>query len=211
MTTWNIYLAGEVHTSWRDIIRGEIVAAGLEVRVFCPVTDHASSDNCGVQILGEESDEFWKDHKGAGLNSIPHAHADRAQRHRRRPLRRQVQAVERSFRRWLRRCTRQAADRDARSRTQPRAEGDRSRRSCRRADAGAGRRDPALRDRRSPQLRSTASPLSANPAAWPRPGPSESCRRVRQCPAVGRGWRAHAPARSGLPSLDPRRAVRARS
>jgi YtoQ family protein len=70
MTTWNIYLAGEVHTSWRDIIRGEIVAAGLEVRVFCPVTDHASSDNCGVQILGEESDEFWKDHKGAGLNSI---------------------------------------------------------------------------------------------------------------------------------------------
>ena len=35
-----------------------------------PVTDHGASDDVGVAILGEESDGFWKDHKGAGVNAI---------------------------------------------------------------------------------------------------------------------------------------------
>ena len=35
-----------------------------------PVTDHAASDDCGVAILGEESDKFWHDHKGAKINAI---------------------------------------------------------------------------------------------------------------------------------------------
>jgi YtoQ family protein len=35
-----------------------------------PVTDHASSDDCGVAILGGEDKPFWKDHKGAKLNAI---------------------------------------------------------------------------------------------------------------------------------------------
>ncbi len=34
------------------------------------VTDHASSDDCGDQILGAESDSFWKDHKASKINSI---------------------------------------------------------------------------------------------------------------------------------------------
>ena len=35
-----------------------------------PVTDHASSDACGVEVLGDEPAAFWKDHKGAKLNAI---------------------------------------------------------------------------------------------------------------------------------------------
>ena len=35
-----------------------------------PVTDHAASDNCGVDILGNEDSAFWKDHKGAKVNAI---------------------------------------------------------------------------------------------------------------------------------------------
>ena len=35
-----------------------------------PVTDHESSDNCGVEILGPEEKNFWKDRKGANINSI---------------------------------------------------------------------------------------------------------------------------------------------
>jgi len=35
-----------------------------------PVTDHAASDDCGVQIMGAEPDKFWHDHKGAKLNAI---------------------------------------------------------------------------------------------------------------------------------------------
>ena len=34
------------------------------------VTNHDASDDCGVEILGQEVDEFWKDHKGAQVNAI---------------------------------------------------------------------------------------------------------------------------------------------
>ncbi len=43
---------------------------GLPVEFSAPVTDHAASDDCGVAILGEEAEGFWKDHKGAKVNAI---------------------------------------------------------------------------------------------------------------------------------------------
>ncbi|MEM1316172.1 MAG: YtoQ family protein, partial [Pseudomonadota bacterium] len=33
-------------------------------------TDHAASDDCGVEILGAEPDKFWHDRKGAQINAI---------------------------------------------------------------------------------------------------------------------------------------------
>ncbi|QFT64021.1 YtoQ family protein [Roseivivax halotolerans] len=64
----NVYLAGEIHTDWRDqIIDG---AQGLDVTFSGPVTDHAASDDCGVAILGAEENKFWHDRKGALLNGI---------------------------------------------------------------------------------------------------------------------------------------------
>jgi len=39
----------------------------LPVNFFMPVTDHEASDNCGVEILGDEESAFWKDHKGAKI------------------------------------------------------------------------------------------------------------------------------------------------
>lgn len=64
----NVYLSGEIHTDWREqIIEG---AAELAVSFSAPVTDHASSDDCGVAIMGTESDKFWHDNKGAKLNAI---------------------------------------------------------------------------------------------------------------------------------------------
>ena len=68
--TWSVYLSGEIHTDWRERIAGGIAAAKLPVNLTGPVTDHASSDDCGVAILGEESSNFWKDHKGAKINAI---------------------------------------------------------------------------------------------------------------------------------------------
>ena len=67
---WNIYLAGEIHTPWRDDLRRAVEKTGLPVTFLSPVTDHSASDNCGVAILGEEDSPFWKDHKGAMLNAI---------------------------------------------------------------------------------------------------------------------------------------------
>jgi YtoQ family protein len=40
------------------------------VTLLAPVTHHESSDNCGVTILGDEDQAFWKDHKGAKVNAI---------------------------------------------------------------------------------------------------------------------------------------------
>lgn len=42
----------------------------LPVTFSGPVTDHDASDLCGVSILGEESQGFWQDRKGAGINAI---------------------------------------------------------------------------------------------------------------------------------------------
>ncbi len=63
-----VYLSGEIHTDWRDEI--ESGAAGLDVTFSSPVTDHDSSDDCGVVILGAEDSKFWHDRKGAQLNAI---------------------------------------------------------------------------------------------------------------------------------------------
>ncbi len=67
---WTVYLSGEIHTDWREQIQQGASEAGLAVRFSTPVTDHAASDDCGVDILGPEPDSFWHDHKGAGINAI---------------------------------------------------------------------------------------------------------------------------------------------
>jgi len=67
---WNVYLAGEIHSDWRQQIAEGAAKEGLDVSFSSPVTDHGASDDVGVAILGEESEAFWKDHKGAGVNAI---------------------------------------------------------------------------------------------------------------------------------------------
>ncbi len=68
--TWNVYLSGEIHTDWRELIEEGARKAELPVRFTGPITDHATSDDCGVEILGAEDAPFWKDNKGARLNAI---------------------------------------------------------------------------------------------------------------------------------------------
>ena len=67
---WTVYLSGEIHTDWRDIIEAQVAAAELPVSFTSPVTDHGASDDCGVKIMGSEDSKFWHDHKGAKLNAI---------------------------------------------------------------------------------------------------------------------------------------------
>ena len=67
---WTVYLSGEIHTDWRDIIETQAAAAELPVTFTSPVTNHGASDDCGVEILGSEQSKFWHDHKGAKLNAI---------------------------------------------------------------------------------------------------------------------------------------------
>src|SRR5262245_429308 len=64
---WNVYLAGEIHSDWRERIAE---GAGRDATFPSPVTDHGASDDVGVAILGDERNGFWKDQKGAGVNAI---------------------------------------------------------------------------------------------------------------------------------------------
>ena len=66
----NIYLSGEIHTDWRNEIILLCEKEGLDINFSFPNTNHDSSDNCGVEILGPEENNFWKDNKGAKINSI---------------------------------------------------------------------------------------------------------------------------------------------
>jgi YtoQ family protein len=68
--SWSVYLSGEIHSDWRQQIAAGIEEAGLPVELSAPITDHASSDDAGTGTLGEESEAFWRDHKGAGVNAI---------------------------------------------------------------------------------------------------------------------------------------------
>ncbi len=69
-STWQVYLSGEIHSDWRDQIKNGCSAKELPVDLVAPVTNHGASDDCGVQILGQEDNDFWKDHKGAQVNAI---------------------------------------------------------------------------------------------------------------------------------------------
>mgnify|MGYP000476026677 CR=1 FL=1 len=67
---WKVYLSGEIHSDWRDQIKDGCSAKDLPIALVAPVTNHEASDDCGVEILGQEDNEFWKDHKGAQVNAI---------------------------------------------------------------------------------------------------------------------------------------------
>ena len=64
------YLAGEIHSDWRNAIIEGAEKEGLPIEFLSPVTDHDASDGVGVDILGAEEKAFWKDHKGAKINAI---------------------------------------------------------------------------------------------------------------------------------------------
>tara|TARA_B100000989_G_scaffold299052_1_gene292565 strand:+ start:15643 stop:16086 length:444 start_codon:yes stop_codon:yes gene_type:complete len=66
----NVYLSGEIHTDWRNEIISLCKKEKLNIEFTSPITNHEASDNCGVEILGVEEKRFWKDNKGAKINSI---------------------------------------------------------------------------------------------------------------------------------------------
>jgi YtoQ family protein len=43
-----VYLAGEIHSNWREEIINLCQKEKLDVKFTFPVTDHESSDICGV-------------------------------------------------------------------------------------------------------------------------------------------------------------------
>ena len=74
--SYTIYLSGEIHSNWRDEIRG--ATSDLDLIFTAPVTDHPSSDAAG-DFLGEVAAGFWRDQQSSGVNAIRTRHdIDRA-------------------------------------------------------------------------------------------------------------------------------------
>ena len=69
MKNWNVYLSGEIHTDWRGQLLLGVKENNLPVEFSSAVTNHEASDAAG-DILGEESDNFWRDHKSSKVNAI---------------------------------------------------------------------------------------------------------------------------------------------
>ena len=67
---WTVYLSGEIHTNWREELIAKTSDLQLPIQFTSPQTDHETSDDCGVKAFGDEEKSFWKDYKGAKLNSI---------------------------------------------------------------------------------------------------------------------------------------------
>ncbi len=66
---WTVYLSGEIHSDWRTQIADGVKAGGRPITLGGPVSDHGACDDAG-DLLGAETDPFWKDHKSAKVNAI---------------------------------------------------------------------------------------------------------------------------------------------
>lgn len=69
MMNWTVYLSGEIHTDWRQKIMQGAEANKLHVVFTSAVTNHEASDAAG-DVLGAESEKFWRDHKSSKVNGI---------------------------------------------------------------------------------------------------------------------------------------------
>ncbi len=67
--TINVYLSGEIHTDWRQQIENGCRQLDLGISFTSAVTNHEASDAAG-DLLGQENNGFWRDHKSAKVNSI---------------------------------------------------------------------------------------------------------------------------------------------
>ena len=64
-----VYLTGEIHSDWRQRLKEGCQTHNLNITFTSAVTDHAASDAAG-DLLGEESNNYWRDHKSAKVNAI---------------------------------------------------------------------------------------------------------------------------------------------
>ena len=66
----NIYLAGEIHTDWRERFRALVEDAGVDAHFLGPQEDHDRSDDIGEAILGKQPGDRYRDLMGARMNSL---------------------------------------------------------------------------------------------------------------------------------------------
>ena len=65
-----VYLAGEIHTAWREEVKQKVAALNLPIDFVGPMEDHDRSDNIGEEILGKQPDAIYKDAAASSFNNL---------------------------------------------------------------------------------------------------------------------------------------------
>ncbi|WP_422122059.1 YtoQ family protein [Planococcus sp. X10-3] len=65
-----VYLAGEIHSTWREEIKKKTLALNLPVDFVGPMEIHDRSDNIGEEILGEQPGAVYKDAAASSFNNL---------------------------------------------------------------------------------------------------------------------------------------------
>lgn len=65
-----VYLAGEIHSTWREEIKKKVQALNLPVDFIGPMENHDRSDNIGEEILGKQPSTVFKDVTASSFNNL---------------------------------------------------------------------------------------------------------------------------------------------
>ncbi|MDN7243210.1 YtoQ family protein [Planococcus sp. N028] len=65
-----VYLAGEIHSSWREELKKKALALKLPVDFVGPMENHERSDCIGEEILGKQPNAFSKDMAASSFNNL---------------------------------------------------------------------------------------------------------------------------------------------
>ncbi|MFA5595483.1 MAG: YtoQ family protein [Trueperaceae bacterium] len=70
MEPLTIYLAGEIHSDWRQQLRELVQNRGVNVQFVGPQEEHDRSDSVGEDIVGPQPNARFRDLAGAGVNTL---------------------------------------------------------------------------------------------------------------------------------------------
>jgi YtoQ family protein len=72
MTDLTIYLAGEIHSPWRDELRDLLEAHDIpaDIEWVGPQEVHERSDDIGEAVLGKQPNDRYRDLQGARVNTL---------------------------------------------------------------------------------------------------------------------------------------------
>src|SRR5699024_3884076 len=67
---FTVYLAGEIHTNWRDALQEKAKKENLPFTFVSPQTNHDRSDDIGEAIIGEQPNALYRDKVASDVKNI---------------------------------------------------------------------------------------------------------------------------------------------
>ncbi|HLR15125.1 MAG TPA: YtoQ family protein [Bacillota bacterium] len=65
-----VYLAGEIHSDWREQVKAKAKERELPLTFVSPQTVHDRSDDIGEAIVGKQPNDRWRDEVASQVNNF---------------------------------------------------------------------------------------------------------------------------------------------